>query len=203
MLASESRRFLFIHVQKTGGTTIQSVLRAVPDARRPEGCTKHAGLRVALRRNPEFADYWIFGFVRNPWARYVSWWEMIQRAKASGDSAGWSRRMMASNFIGGAAKYPDFATFVERGPQDYGRLSRNQVNYRSTRTRRADFIGRTETFADDMRTVLSQLDLPAPEELPQRNKSEYGGYRDYYTPATRDRLGELFKDDVDTFGYDF
>jgi hypothetical protein len=203
VLASESRRFLFIHVQKTGGTTIQSVLRAVPDARRPEGCNKHTPLRAALRRHPEFADYWIFGFVRNPWARYVSWWEMIQRAKASGDSAGWSRRMMASNFIGGAAKYPDFNTFVERGPEDYNRLSRNQVNYLSTRTRRADFIGRTETFADDMRTVLARLDVPVPEEIPQRNKSEYGGYRDYYTPATRDRLGELFKADVDTFGYEF
>ena len=203
MLASESRRFLFVHVQKTGGTTVQSVLKAVPDARRPEGIRKHAGLRLALRRNPEFADYWIFGFVRNPWARYVSWWEMIQRAKASGDAAGWSRRMMASDFIGGAAKYPDFDTFVERGPEDYNRLSHNQINYLSTRTRRADFIGRTETFADDMRTVLSRLDLPVPEEIPQKNKSEYGGYRDYYTPATRDRVGELFKDDVDTFGYDF
>jgi hypothetical protein len=203
VLASHDRRFLFIHVQKTGGTTVTDVLKAVPDVRRPDGCPKHAGLRIALRHNPELADHWIFGFVRNPWARYVSWWEMIQRAKASGDSSGWSRRMMRNKFIGGAAKYPDFDTFVERGPEDFSRLSRSQITYLSTRTRRADYIGRTETFADDIRAVLAHLDLPVPEELPHRNKSEYGSYREYYSPATRDRIGELFKADVDAFGYDF
>ncbi len=202
MLASDSLRFLFIHVQKTGGTTVEHVLKkTVPDVKRPERCPKHSGLRIVLRNNPEVARYWTFGFVRNPWARYVSWWEMIQRVKGPESKAKWSER---SDFIQGSAKYPDFEAFVERGPEDFSRLSRPQLSYLSTPTRRADFIGRTESFADDMRAVLARLDLPVPEDLPRRNRSSYAGsYRDYYTPATRDRIGELFKADVDAFVYDF
>jgi len=51
--------------------------------------------------------------------------------------------------------------------------------------------------------VMARLDLPVPKELPQRNRSTHGSYRDYYTPATTDRIGELFKADVDAFLYDF
>ena len=56
MLASDSLRFLFIHVQKTGGTTVEHVLKkTVPDVKRPESCPKHSGLRIVLRNNPEVA----------------------------------------------------------------------------------------------------------------------------------------------------
>ncbi len=175
MLASDSRRFLFIHVQKTGGTTIEHVLKkAVPDVRRPAHCPKHAGLRIVLRNSPDVARYWTFGFVRNPWARFVSWWEMIQRVKGPEFNARWSQR---SGFIQGSAKYPDFETFVERGPEDFSRLSASPARLPQPPTRRADFIGRTETFADDIRAVLARLDLPVPEELPQRNMTDYGSRR--------------------------
>jgi hypothetical protein len=201
VLTSDSRRFLFVHVQKTGGTTVEHVLKqAVPDVRKPEGCRKHAGLWMALRDHPDLADRWTFGFVRNPWARFVSWWEMIQRVGRPESKSTWSHK---SRFIQGSAQYPGFDAFVEQGPEEFSRLARPQISYLSTKTRRADFIGRTETFADDIRTVFARLDLPFPEELPQRNKSAYGSYRDYYTPATRDRVGELFKADVEEFGYDF
>jgi hypothetical protein len=201
VLASHDRRFLFIHVQKTGGTTVEHLLKkAVPDVGKPEGCRKHAGLRSALRKHPHVAGYWTFGFVRNPWARYVSWWSMIQKVSLPESKASWSRN---SQFVQGTAKYPSFEAFVERGPEDFSRLSRPQISYLTTTTRKADFIGRTETFAEDMRAVLARLDLSLPEELPQRNRSTHGSYRDYYTPATRDRIGELFKADIDAFLYDF
>jgi hypothetical protein len=35
------------------------------------------------------------------------------------------------------------------------------------------------------------------------HRGDYGSYRDYYTPATRDRVGQVFAADIDTYGYQF
>ncbi|MFL6003404.1 MAG: hypothetical protein ACJ72P_11385, partial [Nocardioides sp.] len=55
MLASHDRRFLFIHVQKTGGS--------------------------AIEQHPELAGFFTLGFVRNPWERFHSWHAMIMRRR--------------------------------------------------------------------------------------------------------------------------
>ncbi|MCW2764696.1 MAG: Sulfotransferase family protein, partial [Nocardioides sp.] len=39
---------------------------------------RHSPLELILAREPELTQYWIFGFVRNPWDRMVSWWSMIE-----------------------------------------------------------------------------------------------------------------------------
>ena len=83
MLISDSRRALFVHVPKTGGVSVGvTFARCCPDARSkapdvspPLG--RHAPLTRILRAEPQTIDYWSFAFVRNPWARMVSWWSMI------------------------------------------------------------------------------------------------------------------------------
>src|SRR5688572_11559136 len=80
MLISDERRFIFVHIQKTGGETITDLLRRrVPDLR--PLAAKHARL---CDRASEITrrDYFIFAFVRNPWDRLVSWYSMIQAAQA-------------------------------------------------------------------------------------------------------------------------
>src|SRR5688500_7273083 len=72
VIVSDSARVLFVHVQKTGGLTVQDLLRqALPDATPVQGLGggRHAGLGAALKVRPELRDFYIFGFVRNPWAR--------------------------------------------------------------------------------------------------------------------------------------
>ena len=83
MVISDSARLLFVHVQKTGGSTIHNRLTEVlPDARQVKGVDRHATLGQILRAEPELSAYWTFGIVRNPWARLYSWWAMIKRAEA-------------------------------------------------------------------------------------------------------------------------
>jgi hypothetical protein len=40
-------------------------------------------------------------------------------------------------------------------------------------------------------------------EVPHRNARSSGSWRDYYTPATRDRVAEVYAKDVEEFGYRF
>ena len=205
----DSERVLFVHVPKTGGLTIQSVLdesglemRALPGTL-PGG--RHHTLSTIFRQEPDLRDYWAFGFVRNPWARMVSWWSMIERARRrarAGDSA------MASKFERypvwkAVQEYPDFETFVMRGTHEVPQLRRPQIAYLRDGTRRADFIGRTETIEQDVDVVRKQLGLEASLEVPHRNRTRHGHHRDYYTDAMRDRVAEAYLPDLEEFGYRF
>jgi sulfotransferase famil protein len=204
MLMSPSRRVLFVHVQKTGGVSVEALMRETVDDIVVDPHIRHAPLDKILERFPEVADYWTFGFVRNPWARMLSWWAMVQHAQANSQKGGWAYRPMAENpFWQAVSKYEDFDTFLRVGPKKHPRLARPQIRYLTTTTKRADFIGRNETFADDMRTVLEHLGLPAPAELPHKNKGHHVDYRQSYTPWGRDRVAEVFAEDLTEFGYEF
>lgn len=207
MLISDEHRFVFVHVQKTGGITIAHLLGdAMPDLRQwPARGAKHAKLAPALADEPQLADYWITGFVRNPWARMVSWWSMIQRFKAQGEAGHEPSlaRLAHSKFMTGSAAYDDFSQFVLQGSEDFDRLRTPQLAYLTAPGREADFVGRTESLATDVEAIYNHLGLPYAGEVPHVNKSPHAHHREYYTPETRDRVGELFAADVERFGYDF
>lgn len=204
---SDSHRLLFVHVQKTGGNSVARLLgERIDDLRRVRGRkSNHEPLRLILRREPALAEYWTFGFVRNPWARMVSWWSMIQEVKVRAEDpvrlAG--KRLETNDLWRTAATYPDFETFVVRGTTEFAQLRAPQLTALTTRGRRADFIGRQETFDADVRAVLARFNLPIPDETPRRNVSQHRPYRDYYTPKTRDLVGELFARDCEAFRYTF
>lgn len=203
MLISDSRRLLFVHVQKTGGMSIDRMLRAHVDDLRSVGPI-HSPLARILRAEPGLHDYWTFGFVRNPWARMVSWWSMIEHwYRVSGPGSGkdmTGRRL--NRFWVEAGTYQGFEEFVLRGTEEHRRLRTPQIDYLTAPHRRADFVGRTETYAPDVRAVVARLGLP-PIEIEQHNTSVHGHHREFYDDATRTRVAEVFAQDIDLFGYRF
>jgi Sulfotransferase family len=180
----------------------------VPDLRQvPERGVKHSTLAQGLAMEPGLAAYWIFGFVRNPWARLVSWWSMVQRFKQLAETPGGdpARAMFARNrFLRTAREYGDFETFVLRGPETLERLRTPQVTYLRAGGREADFVGRTESLTADLGTAFEHLGLATPPAaLPHSNRSSSGHYSAYYTDAARERVAELFAADIAAYGYTF
>ena len=134
---SDQHRLLFVHVQKTGGNTVRAVFNAAaPDARNPLGeLPKHAHLGGILKAEPGLAEYDVFGFVRNPWSRMVSWWSMIQDAKANAEAgnAGAVERLRTNRFMRlVATTYETFDDFAIRGPGEFPRLRTPQLRYLAT-----------------------------------------------------------------------
>jgi hypothetical protein len=209
VIVSHPARVLFVHVQKTGGSTVQLVLLdRLPGAEKLAGLpgAKHAHLRAALNRQPELAAYWTFGFVRNPWARLWSWWSMIDRRESQrGEGHEWATRRIDNNdFWSGVLRdLPEFEAFVMKGPEQFSRLRTPQLRYLEAPGRRADFIGRTETLSADLAQVCERLGIEPPPQEPRRNTGPSISYRDQYTPAMRDRVAELFEPDLREFGYEF
>ncbi len=184
---------------------MEAVLDKAIDDIRHEKPKRHATLTAILQEEPALTDYYIVGMIRNPWARMVSWWSMVQddaeRAK-DGHKAALRRFSRLPVWIQ-LSKYPDFDTFIRKGPEDMNRFREPQISRLETPTRRADYIGHTETLDKDIAAILGHLGLEVPAELPHRNKSTHDSYRKFYTPATRDRVAELYARDIEEFGYEF
>ena len=158
MLISDSHRFLFVHVQKTGGSTIDNGLTAaLGDVRRIPAANRHAPLDRLLQLEPGLADYWTAGFVRNPWARMVSWWRMMERFR-DGAAEGIERyvdHLQRNRFVAGIIeKHPDFESFVMHAPDDHPRLRKPQVAFLNNEMKRADFTGRQESLEGDLQQDL-------------------------------------------------
>ena len=206
MIVSDSHRFLFVHVQKTGGSAFDRAVQAVvPDVRNVHGVDRHAPLSKILRAEPALSDYWTVGFVRNPWARMLSWYRMVDRFREGAPTKVGFRQYLERNpFLAEASeKYHDFESFVMDGTNHFRRLRIPQIWYLSTQTRRSDFIGRQETFDADVRAIFARLDLPQHEVEPVNVDPARPDYRDEYTDPMRKRIEELFARDIEVFGYRF
>jgi len=64
-----------------------------------------------------------------------------------------------------------------------------------------DFLGRFEHINRDFDLLKKKFDLPV--DLMKSNASSGGDYRDLYTDSSRNKIGLLYKNDIERFGYSF
>src|SRR5947209_2492388 len=164
-MISFQKRFLFIHIPKTAGNSIQTVLRdysedeLVPLRAEQDGIERF-GLRnpnykikkhstLAEYRNAlageQFAQLYKFTCVRNPWDRMVSYYFTPTQSPARWDQNKF--RAMISKAVSVA---------------DYLRLERSVEDPFTN----VDQIMRFENLPDDSRAVCKVLDI-SPAPLPQ------------------------------------
>ena len=204
VLTATDPPLLFIHVPKTGGSSMTALLRSLlPDAQ-VHSVVQHITLEEALAWKPELADGFVFGIVRNPWARIVSWWTMIRSsaeraADGSVEDQRYFRRLPMWQAVRDAA---DFDDFVIRVCPQFPRLHRPQAAYLWAPSRGPDYVGRTEALDEATAEVLARLGLP-PSNLPRVNASKHDHYRSYYTDRSRQHVEHMYARDVEAFGYAF
>jgi hypothetical protein len=130
---------------------------------------------------------------------------MIDRRQGQRDEGHvWATRRIENNaFWSGVLELGSFEAFVMKGPDRFARLRTPQLDYLRAGERRADLIGRTESFGADLARACERLEIEPPPEAPRRNAGPSGSYRDHYTAAMRDRVAELFEPDLREFGYEF
>lgn len=201
-MISHHHRCVFTHVPKTAGKSVLAAFGLPMLARDYDGHLNyiedaygHRPLSSLLHR-PEFA-YFKFAFVRNPWDRLVSAFHYLD----SGGCNAHDRAFRASHL----ARYRgDFAAFVHdlAGMID-GLHLRPQCHWLCDAKGRvlADFVGRFETVATDFSTVAMRLELPC--RLPHLNSSARPCYRELYDRETSAIVHQLYRQDIDSFGYQF
>lgn len=206
MRVSDQHKVLFVHVQKTGGSTIDAILdKEVSDVRSVEGVYRHAPLPRILDAEPALASYWIFGFVRNPWARLVSWWSMIEHFTVNAKAGKkWAiKGLNHDKWFREASEYLDFDAFVLEGLDKFPRLRKPQVTYLRAGSRHVDFIGRVESFDKDVNVVRERLGLAPLPTTQHLNRTAHGDWRKYYNDTTREAIARHYAPDLKAFGYTF
>jgi hypothetical protein len=200
-MISFQRRFLFVHIPKTAGNSIQSVLRDYSEdelvaLRGEQDGVERFGLRnpnYKIKKHSRLAEYrtalgeakfgslYKFTCVRNPWDRMVSYYfTPTQKAEV------WDRKKFRK-IISTAVPVADYLR-LGKGKED----PFANVNY----------IMRFENLADDFRTVCAALDI-SPASLPRYNRSNREHYSKYYDDDLRQLVRERFAAEIERFGYTF
>jgi hypothetical protein len=217
MLLSHRYNFLFVHIAKTGGTSVRNALRRrtwVDPYRFPQwigsrisGWTghrigakfpRHAKVIAAKEMLPDdfFDGLYKFAFVRNPWDLQVSSYHHVKRERP--------------HLMAGIDDFESFLNmkFSSDRPYHYILDASVEPQWRSTINLQGecilDFIGRFENLMDDYRHICNAIDMtPAPDLPHKRRAGARRDYRSYYTQNTAEFVGQLFREDVEKFGYDF
>lgn len=207
MLRSRERQLIFVHNQKAAGTSIGDYLRRhVPDLRGELAEHALAADVIAQLGRAEWDRHYSFGFVRNPWARLVSWHRMVMERPQIRRADPWWFYVRARG-----ARFEDFILHCvdevreERNGFVHRRSAlRNQIDYFTDEAGRdaVNFIGRYEHLARDMAVVQAALGLPQ-EPLPWVNRTQPGDYRSCYSERTQALVAERFARDIARFDYTF
>jgi hypothetical protein len=201
-MISRARQFLFVHVPKTGGNSIQNILKAYSEdeilLRDPHqdgverfevrnatfGFLKHSPLSEYKERLPgdSYASLFKFACVRNPWERAISYYFSPYRGVtdfSKGDFIEFmSTTVPMTYFLREAADQP---------------LAEVPANF--------DAILRFETLQADFDAVCDRLSIPR-QALPVRNRSARGAAAGYYDEETVEVVRKAYAEDIALFGYD-
>ena len=129
-----------------------------------------------------------FTIVRKPWDRVVSAFSYL-KARRRLDF----RSMSFEHFVLKVLSKHGPALDAHFAPQ-YSKSFHDGEQF-------VDFIGRLENIKNDWSVIAKQIS--APPAIPHVNKSKHDNYTSYYDETTRQVVGEIYKDDVEAFGYEF
>jgi len=203
---SLEKKFIFIHVPKTGGNSISNVLskyssdkvakmysydkRGVKKKFADKVGVKNKALRTSKHSSlggyvthwnnrlwGSLDEYYKFSVVRNPWERLISLY-----FNPNAGRRGWDRE--------------DFVKLLTKGRH----FSRSQCSYFNQG--HMNYIIRFESLEEGFRKVCKDIGIKK-EVLPKANKSDRREYTYYYDEELVEMVRRVHEEDVLRFGYRF
>lgn len=214
MIISPGRNFIFVHIPKTGGTSMAAALEAramrddiligdTPKARRRRGrlarltargrLWKHATLADidGIVSPPDIARMFTFTLVRNPWDRAVSYYH-------------WLRQQRFAHPAVARAQASDFRDFI-LNPETLASLVAHPARHymqNAAGAEQCNLYIRLEHIARDMAPLCDHLGF-RPEIGHDNRSARHQDWRRYHDPETAHAVGCACAEDIARFGYSF
>tara|TARA_R110000824_G_scaffold336553_2_gene523050 strand:+ start:2326 stop:2958 length:633 start_codon:yes stop_codon:yes gene_type:complete len=208
-MIDHKHKFIFIHIPKTGGTSIEKLF--IPTADIQNVNLKHDTLRTILGTRPKIKNYFKFTVVRNPWDLTASLYYYMWKSQYEWPQR-W-RKMISAQIPGvldmSLNDWVNHESFAYSGPRSRSLFNKNpterlQLDWISNNTGspEMDYIIKFENLQNDFDNVCNKLGLPF-QNLPHINKTDREPYGELYTTETREIVARKFKKDIDFFQYEF
>jgi MoaA/NifB/PqqE/SkfB family radical SAM enzyme len=205
MIIDHQHRFIFIHIEKTGGTSCERALCAATgmdlaltrfdDEVLPGRECKHISARElrGIVGEEVWGTYFKFAVVRNPFDRLLSHWSYHAQLETPQP---WQLRDWVT--------YPDFRSFLRGlGAGEVSGLPNLQSRMLCDDDGRliVDFVGRFERLAEDFAAVCGRLGVDA-GPLPHTVASRHEPWEACYDEAGRRVVADLDAEDFWRLGYE-
>jgi len=184
-------KIAFIHIPRTGGSSISrwylKNILSVPDSNDFKYNLKGHAFLIEIEKPAPIK----FTVVRNPWDRVVSMYIFIK----------YNTSIFIQCYIPKLIP-EDFNDFVLNKIKIWyfgdHKLSTPQVRWIEPGV---THLLRFENLEKDFKIIQDIFQCYEP--LGMKNKTEHDHYRTYYNDETRQAVAEMFKEDIEAFGYEF
>jgi hypothetical protein len=213
-MISLKKQFLFVHIPKTGGNSIQNILKDYSEDEIIHTAGHHDGVdRFQLRNSrceiskhstlseyraqidpATFAALFKFAAIRNPWDMMVSYYFSPHR--------GWTEwdRDKFKQILARTHTFRHYACL--QSPMERLRRALRIPGKPADPMRDIDFVIRFEHLQEDFNTLCEKLDIPQ-ADLPHRNASKRGHYSQYYDDELVQLVAKRFTEEIQLGGYRF
>jgi hypothetical protein len=218
-MISQKKNFLFIHLPKTGGNSIQNILREYSEDnivklnKHQDGIErfgvrndkynikKHSTLDHYKKKiEPEiFKKFFKFSTIRNPWDRCISFYFSPHRGNIV-----WNRNDF-KNLIQSIPTIRKFITTRSLTKKITDKITgKLRIEIKSSKSidSEIDFLLRFENLNEDFKKVCEIIDIPF-KELPHRNKSSKKHYTKYYDDELIELVRNKFLDEIKYANYKY
>ena len=199
-MISHKHKFIFIHIPKTGGNSIQNALLKFSDDEKRIGnihdgiqdfeiynktydLWKHTSLKSYYVRMPQdlFQQYTKFTCVRNPWERMISAYFYANRENPVFNK---------DRFLKHIKHYRPYTIMIS-----IRKFLRKKICM--------DCVIRFENMQNDFDKVCDKIGIPR-QKLIHLNRGNYSKhYSSYYDDETRDMVAKKCKREIEEFSYQF
>lgn len=189
----DEHQAIFIHITKTAGTSVALGLFSYL----PYHYTA-IEYRVIYGKKT-FDNYFKFAFVRNPWDRLYSAYRYLKSGGWNEKDKAWGNTHLAS--------YNDFNQFVLGWLTPCNILKhihfKPQHEFMSDARGNllVDYVAYFETLEEDFNKISAHLGIIS--KLGSHNTNPGDNYRDIYSEEAKAVVAQVYKKDIEYFGYNF
>jgi hypothetical protein len=207
MIIATQRKFIYIHIPKTGGTSVKKgllpyydrkkELEKIPkNIRRPGAIGKKHSPAIILKNSlggKIWNSYFKFAFVRNPWDWVVSVYHFMRKN---------GRDPRQPEVL--KKTFEEFVPwFIQQDRKVEFKLLNGQHSYVMHKGKTlVNFLGKLEKLQEHFDIACKRIGIPS-QKLGKHNTTVRKAYREYYSKRNRNLIGQFFKEDVRLFNYEF
>ena len=214
-MISYKHKCIFVHIPKTGGTTVESLIWRPKDKIETNlwmgfidnynNKYQTGGLQHLLSHQIKqevgdkvFNSFFKFCFVRNPYDKAVSQYEYLNKRKDLRDYLGFKIGDSFDKYL----ELIQFKNHVQWEPQTnfiYTNEEKCLVNH----------VAKFESFNKEIKFILDKINLSKSffglidRKIPHLNKSSRSNYKNYYNSHSKKTLEKIYFKDLELLNYSF